>query len=118
MFCHPCDPYLSPSHTHHTCTTWSQTKTTYIVRRSKYFEVKIRDTVVQIRGWVEIRIKLEVQKWLTQKITQQRLLCLPGYLFFMIKHVIQKMGGNKNSPNPLNIMVNYHYHGENRVITL
>ena len=27
------------------------------------------------------------------------------------------MGGNKNSPNSLNIMVNYHYHGENRVIT-
>ena len=28
-----------------------------------------------------------------------------------------KIGVNKNSPNYLNVMVNYHYHGENRVIT-
>ena len=35
-------------------------------------------------------------------------------LFFMIVHVMQKIRGNKNSPNSLNIMVNYHYHGENR----
>ena len=28
-----------------------------------------------------------------------------------------KFGGNKNSPNFLNVMVNYHYHGENGVIT-
>ena len=26
------------------------------------------------------------------------------------------LGGNKNSPYSLNVMVNYHYHGENRVI--
>ena len=28
-----------------------------------------------------------------------------------------KNGGNNNSPTSLNVMVNYHYHGENRVIT-
>ena len=28
-----------------------------------------------------------------------------------------KMGGNQNSPNYINIMVNYHYHGENREST-
>ena len=28
-----------------------------------------------------------------------------------------KIGGNKNSPDSLNVMVNCHYHGENRVIT-
>ena len=28
----------------------------------------------------------------------------------------QKIRGNKNSPNYFNILVNYHYHGENRVI--
>ena len=28
-----------------------------------------------------------------------------------------KNGGNNNSPDSLNIMVNYHYHSENRVIT-
>ena len=38
-------------------------------------------------------------------------------LFFMIIYVIQKIGGKENSPDSLNIMVNYHYHGENRVIT-
>ena len=38
-------------------------------------------------------------------------------VFFMIVYVIQKIGGNKNSPNSLNVMVNYHYHDENRVIT-
>ena len=32
-------------------------------------------------------------------------------------YVIQKNGGNKNSPDSLNVMVNYHYHSENRVIT-
>ena len=31
-------------------------------------------------------------------------------------YVIQNIGGNKNSPDYLNIMANYHYHGENRVI--
>ena len=35
----------------------------------------------------------------------------------MIISVIQKIGGYKNSPKSLNVMVNYHYHGENRVIT-
>ena len=34
----------------------------------------------------------------------------------MIVYVIQEIGGNKNSPDSLNVMVNYHYHGENRVI--
>ena len=28
-----------------------------------------------------------------------------------------KIGGNNNSPDYFNVMVNYHYHGENRVIT-
>ena len=28
-----------------------------------------------------------------------------------------KNGGNENSPYSLNVMVNYHYHSENRVIT-
>ena len=28
----------------------------------------------------------------------------------MIVYVIQKIGGNENSPNSLNVMVNYHYH--------
>ena len=27
------------------------------------------------------------------------------------------MGGNKNYPNYLNVIVNYHYHGKYRVIT-
>ena len=33
-------------------------------------------------------------------------------------YVIQELGGNKNSPDSLNAMENYHYHGENRVITI
>ena len=28
----------------------------------------------------------------------------------------EQIGGNENDPNSLNIMVNDHYHGENRVI--
>ena len=40
-----------------------------------------------------------------------------GVIFFMIVYVIQEIGGNENSPNSLNVMVNYHYHVENRVIT-
>ena len=32
-------------------------------------------------------------------------------------NVIQEIGGNDNSPDSLNVMVNYHYHIENRVIT-
>ena len=38
-------------------------------------------------------------------------------IFFMIVYVIRKIRGNKNSPNSLNVTVNYHYHGENRVVT-
>ena len=34
----------------------------------------------------------------------------------MIVYVIQEIGGNENSPDFLNLMVNYHYHSENRVI--
>ena len=30
----------------------------------------------------------------------------------MIIYVINKIGGNENSPNSLNVMVNYHYHGK------
>ena len=33
---------------------------------------------------------------------------------FAIVYVIQEIGGNKNSPYSLNVMVNYHYHGKNR----
>ena len=35
----------------------------------------------------------------------------PGYYFFMIVYVIRKIESNKNSPNYLNVMVIYHYHG-------
>ena len=35
----------------------------------------------------------------------------------MIIYVILNNGGNENSPYFLNVMVNYHYHSENRVIT-
>ena len=28
-----------------------------------------------------------------------------------------KIGGDENSPDSLNVMVNYHYQGENRVVT-
>ena len=35
----------------------------------------------------------------------------------MVIYVIQKNGGNKNSPYYLNVMVNYHYHSENRIIS-
>ena len=37
--------------------------------------------------------------------------------FFMIVYVIRKIGGNRNSPNSFNVMVNYHYHGANMVKT-
>ena len=37
--------------------------------------------------------------------------------FFMIVYVIRKTGGNKNDQNSLNVMVNYHYHRKNRIIT-
>ena len=32
-------------------------------------------------------------------------------LFFVMIYVIPKIGGHNNSPNSLNVMVNYHYHG-------
>ena len=35
----------------------------------------------------------------------------------MVVYVTQNNGGNDNSPDSLNVMVNYHYHGENKVIT-
>ena len=35
----------------------------------------------------------------------------------MIVYVIKEIGGDENSPDYLNVMVNYHYHRENRVIT-
>ena len=35
----------------------------------------------------------------------------------MIIYVIYKNGGDDNSPYSLNVMVNYHYHSENRAIT-
>ena len=38
-------------------------------------------------------------------------------IFFIIVYVIQKIRGNENSQNYLNVMVNYHYHFENRLIT-
>ena len=41
----------------------------------------------------------------------------PGYYLFMIVYVIQQNRGNKNYPDSLNVMVNYHYHGEKRVST-
>ena len=34
----------------------------------------------------------------------------PVYYILMIIYVIQKNGGNKNFPDSLNVMVNYHYH--------
>ena len=35
----------------------------------------------------------------------------------MIVYVIQDIGGNNNSTDSLNVMVNYHSYGENKVIT-
>ena len=35
----------------------------------------------------------------------------------MIVFVNENIGGNKNYPNSLNVMVNYHYHDEDKVIT-
>ena len=34
----------------------------------------------------------------------------------MVVYVIQKIEDNDNYPNSINAMVNYHYHGESRVI--
>ena len=41
----------------------------------------------------------------------------PGLYLFMILYVIKEIGGNKNSIDSLNVMINYHYHSENRLIT-
>ena len=30
----------------------------------------------------------------------------------MIVYIIQEIGGNDNSPDSLNVMVNYHYHNK------
>ena len=38
-------------------------------------------------------------------------------IFFITVYVIQKIGGNENSSDSLNIKVNCHYHSENRVNT-
>ena len=38
-------------------------------------------------------------------------------IFSMIIHVINKIGGNDNSPNSLNVTVNFHYYVESSVIT-
>ena len=46
------------------------------------------------------------------KLLYMYIKCFPWIIFFMIVYVIQKIGGNVNSPNSLNIMVNYHYHSE------
>ena len=35
----------------------------------------------------------------------------------MIVYVIKEIGGNENPPDSLKVMVNYHYHSDNRVIT-
>ena len=35
----------------------------------------------------------------------------------MIVYAIQNVGGNNNYPDSLNVMVDYHYHGGNRVVT-
>ena len=40
----------------------------------------------------------------------------PGYFLFIIIYVIHKIEGNDNSPVSFNVMVNYHYHSESRVI--
>ena len=41
----------------------------------------------------------------------------PGFKKIMIVYVIQKNEDNKNSSDSLNVIVNHHYHSENRVIT-
>ena len=42
--------------------------------------------------------------------------CFKRMIIFTIVYVIKNIGGKKNSPNSLNVIVNYYYHGENRVI--
>ena len=36
----------------------------------------------------------------------------PWIIFFVIEYVIPKIGGNDNSPNFLNLMENWYYHGK------
>ena len=36
---------------------------------------------------------------------------------FVIVYVIHRIGVNNDDPNSLNVMVDYYYHGENRIIT-
>ena len=43
--------------------------------------------------------------------------CFTWIIFFHDCIFYTKIRGNENSPDSLNVMVNYHYHGENRVIT-
>ena len=31
--------------------------------------------------------------------------------FFMVLYVVRKIGDDDNSPDSLNVIVNYHYHG-------
>ena len=39
-------------------------------------------------------------------------------IMFIYDHICYtKVGGNKNSPDSLNIMINYYHHDENRVST-
>ena len=41
-----------------------------------------------------------------------------SWIIYINDHICYiKNGGNDNSPDSLNVMVNYHYHGENSVIT-
>ena len=45
------------------------------------------------------------------------LTCSPGWYLLINLYVIQESGGSKNSPDSLNVMVNHHYHDENRIIS-
>ena len=40
-----------------------------------------------------------------------RIICIDGHICYTKKR------GNENSPDSLNVMVNYHYHGESKLIT-
>ena len=43
--------------------------------------------------------------------------CFTRIIFFHDNIYHTKIEANNNSPNSLNVMVNYHYHEKNRVIT-
>ena len=43
--------------------------------------------------------------------------CFTWIIFIHDSICYTKNWGNDNSPDSLDVMVNYHYHGENRVIT-